>query len=56
MFVIFLLFQINLYLVLARGKGHKNSIHRDLFKTKNSKKKTDSCVLLALRCVDKPSV
>ena len=41
MFVIFLLFQINLYLVLARGKGHKNSIHRDLFKTKNSKKKTD---------------
>ena len=41
MFVIFLLFQINLYLVLAREKGHKNSIHRDLFKTKNSKKKTD---------------
>ena len=37
MFVTFLLFQSNLYVVLARGKGPKNSIHRDLFKTKNHK-------------------
>ena len=30
MFVTFLLFQSNLYVVLARGKGPKNSVHRDL--------------------------
>ena len=39
MFVTFLLFQSNLYVVLARGKGPKNSIHRDLSKTKNPKQK-----------------
>ena len=39
MFVIFLLFQSNLYVVLARGKGSKNSVHGDLFKTKNLKQK-----------------
>ena len=40
MFVTFLLFQSNLYVVLARGKGPKNSVHRDLFKTKNPKQKS----------------
>ena len=39
MFVTFLPFQTNLYVVLARGKGPKNSVHRDLFKTKNPKQK-----------------
>ena len=38
--VTFFLFQSNLYIVLAHGKGPKNSIHRDLFKTKTSKQKT----------------
>ena len=37
MLVTFLLFQNNLYIVLARGKGPKNNVHRDLFKTKNPK-------------------
>ena len=40
MFVTFLLFQSYLYIVLARWKGPKNSIHRDLFKTKDPKQKT----------------
>ena len=40
MFVIVLLFQNTLDLVLARGKGPKNSVHRDLFDTKNPKQKT----------------
>ena len=31
----FLLFQSNLYVVLARGKGLKNSVQRDIFHTKN---------------------
>ena len=35
MFVIFLPFQRNLYVVLAHGKSPKNSVHRDLFKRKN---------------------
>ena len=39
MFVTFLLFQSNLYVVLARGKSPKNSVHRDLFKTKTPKQK-----------------
>ena len=39
MFMTFLLFQSNLYVVLALGKGPKNSIHRDLFKAKNLNKK-----------------
>ena len=39
MFVTFLLFQSNLYVVFACGKGPKNSIHRDLFKRKNPKQK-----------------
>ena len=39
MFVTFLLFQSNLYIVLAHGKGPKNSVYRDLFKTKNPKQK-----------------
>ena len=39
MLVTFLLFQNNLYIALARGKGPKNSVHRDLFKTKNPKQK-----------------
>ena len=58
MFVTFLLFQSNLYVVLARGKGPKNSVHRDLFKTKTpkqKKKQIPSCILHALRCVDRPS-
>ena len=37
MFVTFLLFQSNLYIVLAQEKGPKNSNHRDCFKTKNPK-------------------
>ena len=37
MFVTFLLFQSNLYMVLECGKGPKNSIHRDLFWTKKHK-------------------
>ena len=51
MFVKFLPFQSNLYVVLARGKGPKNNIHRDVFKTKNPKQKIPrppSCVLRAL--------
>ena len=40
MFVTFLLFQSNFYVILARGKGPQNSVHRDLFKTKNPKHKT----------------
>ena len=54
MFVTFLLFQSNLYVVLARGK---NSVHRDLFKTKNSKQNTlrPAATFYALRCVDRPS-
>ena len=42
MFMTFLLslFQSNLYVVSARGKDPKNSIHRDLFRTKNHKQKT----------------
>ena len=39
MFVTFLLFQSNLYMILACGKGPKNRVHRDLFKTKNPKQK-----------------
>ena len=38
-FVTLLLFQNNLYVVLARGKVPKISVHRDLFKTKNPKQK-----------------
>ena len=37
MFVTFLLFLSNLYIVLPCGKGPENSAHRDLFKTKNPK-------------------
>ena len=37
MFATFLLFQRNLYIVLAHGKGPTNSAHRDLFKTKTPK-------------------
>ena len=40
MFVALLLFQSNLYVVIARGKRPKNSVHRDLLKTRNSKQKT----------------
>lgn len=40
MLMIFLLFQSNFYVVLARGKGPKNSIYRNLFKTKKPKQKT----------------
>ena len=36
MFVTFLLFQSNLYVVLARGKGPKNSVQRDIFHTKKT--------------------
>ena len=28
-----------MYIVLARGKGHKNNAHRDLFKSKKPKQK-----------------
>ena len=35
MFVTFLLFQRELYVVLARGNGPKSSFRRDLLKTKN---------------------
>ena len=38
MFVTFLLFQSNIYLVLAHGNGHKNSVHRDFFSTKKLNK------------------
>ena len=58
MFVTFVLFQSNLFVVLARGKGPKNSVHRDLFKTKSSTQKNSqppSCILRALRRVDRPS-
>ena len=58
MLVTFLLFQSKLYIILARGKGPKNSVHRDFFKTKSPKQKTPqtpSCVLRTLRCVDRPS-
>ena len=34
-----LFFQSNLCIVLAHGKSPKNSIHRDLFKTKTLKQK-----------------
>ena len=37
--VTILLSQSKLYVVLTRGKGPKNSIHRNLFKTKNPKQK-----------------
>ena len=40
MFVTFLLFQSNLHVDLAREKGPKNCIHRDLFWAKNPKQKT----------------
>ena len=40
MFVTFFLFQSTLYVVLAHGKCPKNSLHRDLFKTKDLKQKT----------------
>ena len=46
MFVTFLLFQSNLYVVSARGKEPKISVHRDLFRTKIPKRKniqTHSC-------------
>ena len=39
MLVTFLPFQSNLYVVLASGKGLKNSVHRDLFKAQNPKQK-----------------
>ena len=35
-FVTIFLFQSNLYTVLAHGKGPKNSIHRNFFKTKKT--------------------
>ena len=35
--VTFLLFQRSLYVVLARRKGPKNNVHRNLFKTKDPK-------------------
>ena len=58
MFVTFLLFQSNLFVVLACGKSPKNSVHRDLFKTKSPTQKNSqpsSCILRALRRVDRPS-
>ena len=62
MFMTFLIFQSNLYVVLACGKGPKNSIHKDLFKIENPRQKTlnkkpstPSCVLHALHCKDRPS-
>ena len=39
MLVTFLLFQSNLYVILASGKGPKNSVHRDLFEAKSPKQK-----------------
>ena len=39
MFLMFLLFQSNIYVVLAREKGLENSVHRDLFKIKTLNKK-----------------
>ena len=57
MFATFLLFQSNLYVVLVHGKGPKNSVHRDLFKTKTQNKKPPDTQLRlrALPCVNKPS-
>ena len=40
MLVSFSLFQSNLHIVLTRGKGSKDNVHRDLFKTKIPKQKT----------------
>ena len=37
--VTFLLFQSNLYIVLAHGKGPKNIIQSDFFKTEKPKQK-----------------
>ena len=58
MLLTFFLFQSNLYIVLAHGKGPKNSIHRDLFKTKTSKQKTPrlqaAFYVPYLQCVDRP--
>ena len=53
MFVTFLLFQSNLYIVLACKKGPKNSIHRYLLRQNalNKKPQTPSCILHALWCV-----
>ena len=52
MFVTFLLFQCNLHVVLAHGKGPKNSVHRGLFKTKNPKQNTQDSKL----CFTYPTV
>ena len=52
-FMTFLLFQSNLYVVLACGKGPKNNVHRDLFKAKNPKQKTsDTDRHLRFTCLD----
>ena len=54
MLLTLLLFQSNLFVFLAHGKGLKNSVHRDLFRAKNAEQKTPlipSCVLCALHSV-----
>ena len=51
-FVTFLLFQSKLYVVLAYGKGPKNSVQRDLFKTKNPKQKNPDTQLHFTQCVE----
>ena len=56
MFVTFLLFQRNLYVVLSHGKSPKKGIYRDLFITKKPKQKTLSLTdlpkcLKTLHCI-----
>ena len=56
MFVTFLLFQSNLYIVLAPAKGPENSVYIDLFHKKTFKKPLSSgCVSRALQFMDRPS-
>ena len=43
----FLLFQSNWSVVLARGKGHENSVRRDFLKTKNTKQNSPDLNLYA---------
>ena len=49
MLVTFLLFQSNIYVVLVCEKGPKNSVHRDIFKTKTLNKKSPDSQLYFTR-------
>lgn len=52
-YVIFVTFQSNLYVVLAHGKGHKNNVHRDLFKTEKTLNKIFPDSQLRFACLTK---